>query len=120
MQCNKQTCLYLNKLTKFISYNWHRQSDRSFPSIALFKDGLDKAQLTGSEIMFKVFMLYICLIQTNSYQVLKEWGDPRYLTKKVKVDSSEFFRPTQKAHGRRGGQQEDHQHEEGEAEDTEC
>ena len=50
--------------------NSHRQSDRSFPNIDIFKDGLDKCQLSGTETVYKVYILYLCLIQTYVIETL--------------------------------------------------
>ena len=62
----------LNTIVKYLSMNSHRQSNRQFSRIYLFKDGLDKCQLSGTEIIHKVFMLYITLIQTYVINTLPE------------------------------------------------
>ena len=83
----------LDKVVKYISMNCHRQSDRQFPNIDIFKDGLEKCQLSGSEIVHKVFMLYITLIQTyviNCLPTIEANCQQRYKTKsqtKVKLSN---------------------------------
>ena len=62
----------LDKIVKYLSMNSHRQSDRQYSRIDLFKDGLDKCQLSGTEIIHKIFMLYISLIQTYVINCLPE------------------------------------------------
>ena len=62
----------INNFVRYLSMNSHRQSSNEFPSIGMFKDGIDKCQLTGSEMMNKVFMLYLCLIQTYVIECLPE------------------------------------------------
>ena len=62
----------LDKIVKYLSMNSHRQSDRQYSRIDLFKDGLEKCQLSGTEIIHKVFMLYITLIQTYVIKCLPE------------------------------------------------
>ena len=53
---------------KFISTNHHRQSYKEFSKIQLFKGGLNKPILTGSEIIYKMIVIYLSLIQ--SYTLL--------------------------------------------------
>ena len=77
----------IGKFVRYLSMNSHRQSTRDFPDIGLFKDGIDKCQLTGSEIITKVFMLYIYLCQTYIIEYLpkiEEKVKPRFKTKKSK------------------------------------
>ena len=74
----------IDKFVRYLSMNSHCQSTRDFPDIGLFKDGIDKCQLTGSEIITKVFMLYICLCQTYIIECLpkiEEKVKPRFKTK---------------------------------------
>ena len=59
-----------DKFVRYLAMNCHRQSTRDYPDIGLFKDGIDKCQLTGSEIITKVFMLYLCLCQTYIIECL--------------------------------------------------
>ena len=42
-----------------------RQSDRSLPNIGLFRNGIDKVKLTGSEKGTQLFMLWLVLIPKN-------------------------------------------------------
>ena len=51
-------------MVKYLAINYHRQSSKKYPNIHISKDGLDKCQLTGTEIVFKVFILYLVMIQT--------------------------------------------------------
>ena len=60
----------IDRTVKYLSINSHRQSNRNYPSIHIFKDGLNKCQLSGTEVIFKIFMLYLSLIQTNSMKLL--------------------------------------------------
>lgn len=60
----------INTMVKYLSINYHRQSSKKYPEIHIFKDGLDKCQLTGSEIITKVFMLYLSLIQSYTLSEL--------------------------------------------------
>ena len=55
---------------KYLAMNSHRQSTKDYPRIDLFKDGLDKCQLSGTEIVYKVYILYLCLIQTYVIETL--------------------------------------------------
>ena len=54
----------LDTMAKYLANDYHRQSSKKYPNIHIFKDGLDKCQLTGTEIVFKVFILYLVMIQT--------------------------------------------------------
>ena len=77
----------LDKMVKYLSMNSHRQSDRQYSRIDLFKDGLEKCQLSGTEIIHKVFMLYITLIQTyvmNCLPEVEETCQQRYKKKNKK------------------------------------
>ena len=77
----------LDKIVKYLSMNSHRQSDRQYSRIDLFKDGLEKCQLSGTEIIHKVFMLYITLIQTyviNCLPEVEETCQQRYKKKNKK------------------------------------
>ena len=79
----------IDKFVRYLSMNSHRQSTRDYPDIGLFKDGIDKCQLTGSEIITKVFMLYICLCQTYVIECLptiEEKVKPRFKTQKTKTN----------------------------------
>jgi len=73
----KQVCRYL-------AINCQRQSARNYFDIQIFKDGLEKPQLTGSEIMSQTFMIYLCLVQsvtlTNLCSIERE-SKERYKTK---------------------------------------
>ena len=82
----------LDKFVRYLSMNSHRQSTNDFPDIGLFKDGIDKCQLTGSEIITKVFMIYLCLVQTyviESLPRLESTSKQRYKTKKSRQTISE-------------------------------
>ena len=77
----------IDMFVRFLAMNSHRQASRDFPDIGLFKDGIDKCQLTGSEIITKVFMLYCCLCQTYIIECLPDIEKkvkPRYKTCKPK------------------------------------
>ena len=81
---------FINRMVKYLAINSHRQADRTFPSIHIFKDGLDKCQLSGSEIIFKIFVLYLSIIQTNSINMLPKLEgseDNRYKQKKSNNDN---------------------------------
>ena len=54
----------VDKVAKYISLNWHRQSSRNFPNIQIFKDGLQRSHLTGREILSQIFIIYLSLTQT--------------------------------------------------------
>ena len=56
--------MLIDKFVKYLSMNSHRQANRDFPKIDVFKDGLDKCQLSGTEIIYKVYIIYLCLVQT--------------------------------------------------------
>ena len=77
----------LDDLVKYISMNSHRQATSEYPSIHIFKDGIDKCQLTGTEIIYKIFIIYLCLIQTyfiTQLPQLEQNSKERYKTKKTK------------------------------------
>ena len=81
----------LNSFVRYLSMNSHRQSTRDLPNISIFKDGIDKCQLTGSEIINKVFMLYLCLIQTyiiESLPKIESKVKNRFKTKKTKSSNT--------------------------------
>ncbi len=61
---------FLNTIVKYLAMNYHRQSARNYPDIQLFKDGLDKSQLTADEVMYKVFILYLTLVQGYVFKTL--------------------------------------------------
>lgn len=80
---------YVDKMIKNIASNFHRQSDRSFPNISLFKCGFSKSSLTGKEHIDQLFVLYLALIQSyslNKLPQLEAQNDNRFITtKKRKV-----------------------------------
>ena len=79
-----------NNFVRYLSMNLHHQSTRDFPDISLFKDGIDKCQLTGSEIINKIFMLYLCLTQTYIIECLpsiESQVKQRYKTRKTKTSN---------------------------------
>lgn len=79
----------IDRVVKYISCSWHRQSSREFPCIQKFKDGYSKKLLTGSEIMYKVFVLYLALIQSytlNNLPKVESGCAQRYKTKKIHED----------------------------------
>lgn len=57
----------LDKVAVYLAMNWHRQSDKDLPNIQMFKDGIQKTQLTGDEVVSQVFMLY--LVMSQSYTI---------------------------------------------------
>lgn len=58
--------LFIDDMIKNTSSNFHRQSNRSYPDISLFKNGFQKSSLTGKEHIDQLFVLYLALIQTHS------------------------------------------------------
>ena len=80
----------INSFVRYLAMNSHRQSTRDFANIGMFKDGIDKCQLTGSEIINKVFMLYLCLIQTYIIECLPQIESKlknRFKSKKTKASN---------------------------------
>ena len=75
----------INDLAKYISTRWHRQSNRQYPNIFLFKDGINKKMLTADEVSYQLFMLYLVLQQTyimNELPLLE--SNAQFRTKVVK------------------------------------
>ena len=81
----------INIFVKYIAMNSHRQSNRYFPKIDIFKDGIDKVQLTGTEIIYKVFIIYLCLSQTYIIETLpkkEELAAQQYKSRKTKATNA--------------------------------
>ena len=60
----------IDSIVRYLAMNFYRQSNKEFPKIHIFKDGLNKCQLTGTEIVFKIFILYLAMIQTYTLEQL--------------------------------------------------
>ena len=56
---------YLDIITRGLSRECHRQSDRDMPNISLFQLGLMREKLTGEERGNQLFMLYLAMLPTT-------------------------------------------------------
>ena len=65
-KCKEKLDLIIQNMAR----NNCRQSDRSQPNIRLFRNGIDKVKLTGSEKGTQLFMLWLALIPTDHRQYL--------------------------------------------------
>ena len=82
---------FFNAIVKHLCANWCRQSARNYFQINLFKDGFERPQLTGDEVITQTFVLYLALVQThtlNNLPNIESSIKKRYKTKKTKVKSN--------------------------------
>ena len=87
----KKGKIFYNEIVSYICRNWSRQSSRNYFDIYLFKDGYERPQLTGGEVITQSFVLYLTLIQTHTLMELPKVEanvSRRYKTKKNKVTIS--------------------------------
>ena len=76
----------LDEVTKYIAINWHRQSNKDYPDLQPFKDGLQKKKLSGDEVVAQVFIIYLSMSQTYTLKAFydaESKSSLRYKTKKV-------------------------------------
>ena len=67
--CTIKGLKFLDRVSKYISMHWHRNSSRDVPPIQMFKDGINsKKKFTGDEEISHLFILYLCLCQTYSLE----------------------------------------------------
>ena len=81
----------LDVVAIYLANNYHRQASKGFPNINIFKGGIEKPKLTGSEMIDKVFIIYLCLVQSYTFKELpvrERSSKHRYKEKKTKNSSS--------------------------------
>lgn len=92
--CTVKGLKFLDKISKYIAMNWHRNSARDIPSIQLFKDGiLSKKKLTGNEEISMTFILYLCLCQSHSldkFVQIEQESSARSTRKSITVRKQNF------------------------------
>lgn len=80
----------LDQIVQKISFHFYRQSDRNIPNIRLFKNGLEKAKLTGSEYGDLLFMVYLAMLPLESKAALIEADNsanvPYRIQKQTRLD----------------------------------
>ena len=80
----------LDEIVRRISIHFHRQSDRNTPNIGLFKNGVEKTKLTGSEHGDLLFMIYLAMLPLESKQALvsaDQKAQTPYRLEKIRISS---------------------------------
>lgn len=81
----------LDNVVKYIAINWHRQSNKTFPDLQPFKDGLMKKKLSGDENIAQVFIVYLAFCQSHCFKAFinaEKNSKPRFKTRKVSDTTS--------------------------------
>ena len=81
----------LDKIAKYLAVNWHRQSNKEFPDLQPFKDGIRKKKLSGDEIVAQAFIIYLALTQSYCLRTIVETEQKtkaRFKTRKCSQGSS--------------------------------
>ena len=81
----------LDQVGRYIAINWHRQSNKDYPDLQPFKEGIQKKKLSGNEVIAQAFIIYLSMAQTYTMTALvaAEKDSPqRYKTRKFSSRSS--------------------------------